>query len=112
MSGFEVAEPIICGPYDEPTEHWHIVEGETPNRLAGRRPATYYYRPPGPVTDTAGDDPGTLIELKLVNRVRERLKAWQAASRPGVTPGRPRPAAGATSHRKSWSDRSPPTSSP
>jgi len=85
VSGFEVAEPIICGPYDEPTEHWHIVEGETARRLSGRRPATYYYRPPGPVTDTAGDDPGTLIELKLVNRVRERLKAWQAASRPGVT---------------------------
>ncbi|MGH7342677.1 MAG: DEAD/DEAH box helicase family protein, partial [Candidatus Rokuibacteriota bacterium] len=85
MSGFEVAEPILGGPYDEPTEHWHIVEGETPHRLAGRRPATYYYRPPGPVSDAAGDDPGTLIELKLVNRVRERLKAWQAASRPGVT---------------------------
>ncbi len=85
MSGFEVAEPIICGPYEEPTEHWHIVEGETPHRVAGRRPATYYYRPPGPVSDTAGDDPGTLIELKLVNRVRERLKAWRAASRPGVT---------------------------
>jgi type III restriction enzyme len=85
VSGFEVPEPIISGPHDEPAEHWHIVEGETPRRLPGRRPATYYYRPPGPVSDTAGDDPGTLIELKLVTRVRERLKAWQAAGRPGVT---------------------------
>jgi type III restriction enzyme len=84
VSGFEVAEPIICGPYDEPTEHWQIVEGETPNRLPGRRPATYYFRPPGPVSDSIADDPGTLIELKLVTRVRERLKAWQAAGRPGV----------------------------
>ncbi len=85
MSGFEVAEPILCGPYDEPTEHWHIVEGEAPQKRPGRRPATYYYRPPGPVADSAGDDLGTQIELKLVNRVRERLKAWQAAGRPGVT---------------------------
>jgi type III restriction enzyme len=85
VSGFEVGEPIICGPYDEPAEHWQIVEGEEPRRQAGRRPATYYYRPPGPVSEGAGDDPGTLIELKLVNRVRERLKAWQAAGRPGVT---------------------------
>ena len=85
MSGFEVPEPIICGPYDEPTEHWDIVEGETPRRLAGRRTATYYYRPPGPVSETAGEDPGTLIELKLVLRVRERLKAWRVAGRPGVT---------------------------
>jgi type III restriction enzyme len=85
VSGFEVAEPILCGPYDEPTEHWHIVEGEAPQKRSGRRPATYYYRPPGPVADSAGDDLGTQIELKLVNRVRERLKAWQEAGRPGAT---------------------------
>jgi type III restriction enzyme len=42
VSGFEVPEPIISKPYDEPAEHWHIVEGETPRRLPGRRPATYY----------------------------------------------------------------------
>jgi len=85
MSGFEVSEPILCGPYDEPAEHWRIVEGETPRPEAGRRPAMYYYRPPGPISETAGDDPGTLIELKLVSRIRERLKEWQAAGRPGVT---------------------------
>jgi type III restriction enzyme len=85
MSGFEVAEPIICGPYDAPAEHWHIVEGETPRREPGRRPARYYYRPPGPVSESASDDPGTLIELKLVNRIRERLAEWAAAGRPGVT---------------------------
>ncbi|MEK7837699.1 MAG: DEAD/DEAH box helicase family protein, partial [candidate division NC10 bacterium] len=85
MSGFEVGEPILCGPYDEPAEHWRIVEGETPRPEPGRRPARYYYRPPGPVSETQGDDPGTLIELKLVTRVRRRLAEWQAAGRPGVT---------------------------
>ncbi|MBI3106973.1 MAG: DEAD/DEAH box helicase family protein [Candidatus Rokubacteria bacterium] len=85
MSGFEVGEPILCGPYDEPAEHWRIVEGETPRPAPGRRPAMYYYRPPGPVSETQGDDPGTLIELKLVTRVRQRLAEWQAAGRPGVT---------------------------
>jgi type III restriction enzyme len=85
VSGFEVSEPILCGPYDEPTEHWRIVEGETLRREPGRRPAMYHYRPPGPVSEAEGDDPGTLIELKLVNRIRQRLKEWQAAGRAGVT---------------------------
>jgi len=85
VRGFEVAEPVLCGPYDEPTEHWQIVEGEIPQKRLGRRPATYYYRPPGAAADSADDGLGTQIELKLVNRVRERLKAWQEAGRPGVT---------------------------
>jgi type III restriction enzyme len=85
VSGFEVPEPILSGPYDEPAEHWRIVEGEIPRQEPGRRPATYYYRPPGPVSEGEGDGLGTLIELKLVNRIRQRLKEWQAAGRPGVT---------------------------
>ena len=31
MSGFEVPEPILSGPYDEPAQHWRIVEGELPH---------------------------------------------------------------------------------
>ena len=85
MSGFEVSEPILSGPYDEPAEHWRIVEGEQPRREQGRRPAMYYYRPPGPVSEGDGDGLGTLIELKLVNRIRHRLEEWHAAGRPGVT---------------------------
>ena len=85
VSEFEVPEPILNGPYDEPAEHWHIVEGETPRREPGRRPAMYYYRPPGPVSEGDADGLGTLIELKLVNRIRQRLKEWQDAGRPGVT---------------------------
>jgi len=85
MSGFEVSEPILNGPYDEPARHWRIVEGEPPRQEPGRRPAAYYYRPPGPVSETNGDALGTLIELKWVNRLRRRLAEWRDAGRPGLT---------------------------
>jgi type III restriction enzyme len=77
MSAYEVAEPILNSPYAEPQEHWHIIEGETPDRRPGRRPAMYFYRDPKakPETD-AGRVVGTAIELKLVNLVRSRLKEW------------------------------------
>ncbi len=32
---FEVPEPILNSPFDEPAEHWHMVEGETPERRPG-----------------------------------------------------------------------------
>jgi len=32
MSNYEVEEPILNSPYKEPTEHWHIEEGQTPER--------------------------------------------------------------------------------
>ncbi len=86
MSGFEVQDPILSSPFEEPPEHWHIVEGETPRRIAGRRPAVYHYRPPAPASETATDgSAGTTIELKLVNLVRRRLRDWREAGRPGVT---------------------------
>ena len=88
MSGFEVQQPILCAPFEEPTEHWHIVEGEEPRRLPGRRPAVYFYRPPGTNgNDQASDvnQTSTTIELKLVNLIRERVKEWREADWPGVT---------------------------
>ena len=30
MSEFEVPQPIICSPFDEPDKHWHIEEGKPP----------------------------------------------------------------------------------
>jgi len=42
MSTFEVPTPILSSPFEEPKEHWWIVEGETRDRRAGRRPAMYY----------------------------------------------------------------------
>src|SRR5579862_2151726 len=86
MSGYEVQEPILCSPFEEPPEHWRIVEGEEPQRMPGRRPAMYFYRPPirGDEADPR-DGAGTAIELKLVNRIRERVKEWRAQRWAGVS---------------------------
>jgi type III restriction enzyme len=84
MTDFEVPEPIVSSPYDEPPEHWHLVEGEPPERRAGRRPALYYYTPPGPADD-GRPVAGIAIELKTVNLVRERVKRWRADGWTGAT---------------------------
>lgn len=86
MSSYEVPEPILNSPYEEPGEHWHIVEGETPRRLPGRRPAMYFYRDPKAKPEReARSEVGTAIELKLVNRIRGQVKAWKEQGYPGVT---------------------------
>lgn len=87
MSQFnEVAEPIICDAYEEPTHHWVIEKGKPPVKASGRREACYYYRPPGRSTGTAlADEIGTRIPLDLVNEIRQRVKAWREAGYPGVT---------------------------
>ena len=88
MTNFEVPEPILNVPYEEPKEYWKITEGEPPVRMAGRRPARYFYKPPNAQTSTAGpQDLGTEIELKLVNRIRERVKQWRLEDWPGATGG-------------------------
>ena len=86
MSGFEVEQPILCSPFEEPPEHWRIIEGEEARRVPGRRPAMYFYRPPsrGDETEPRGGA-GTAIELKLVNRIRERVKEWRALQWAGVS---------------------------
>jgi len=86
VSGFEVDEPILCSPFEEPGLHWDIREGEQPRQTPGRRPAVYYYRPP--TTDSeAGpsDSRGTAIELKLVNRIRKRIAEWRAQGWSGAS---------------------------
>src|SRR6266511_2407169 len=84
-SSFEVQEPILSSPFEEPTEHWWIEQGRLPERRAGRRPAGYFYRDPG--VPAAGDEftRGDWVELDLVNRIRERLAEWRGAGYPGVT---------------------------
>lgn len=81
MNAFEVPAPILNGPYDEPAWHWWLMEGEPPDRRPGRRPAMYWYKPPTRRDEQdeegARERPGTLIELKLVNLIRERVKAWR-----------------------------------
>jgi type III restriction enzyme len=92
---YEVETPIINGPFAEPARHWFIRDGQPPELRDGRRPALVY--PPSdkrkqkPVAWTLGDTlaPSTnyapAFELALVNRIRERVRAWRAAGYPGVT---------------------------
>ncbi len=77
MSSYEAAEPIINSPFDEAKQHWHIEEGKDPELRPGRRPAMYFYRDPKAKPERSEKaNVGIAIELKLVNRIRERLDAW------------------------------------
>ena len=81
MSNFEVPNPILNSPFEEPKELWWILEGQPAEQRQGRRPALYFYREPGREAERGG----LAIEMKLVNLVRERVKAWRATGYPGVT---------------------------
>jgi type III restriction enzyme len=86
MSNFEVTDPILNSPFAEPKQHWWIVEGEVPVKREGRRFAHYFYRDPRSATRNSTEtDVGTMIELKLVTRIRERLAAWCAVGCPGAS---------------------------
>ena len=86
MNNFEVAEPILNSPFAEPQAYWHIAEGEEPQRIPGRRLAMYHYYDPKARRENGNSNGlGITIELKLVNRIRERVKAWRAEGYPGVT---------------------------
>jgi type III restriction enzyme len=86
MSEFEVPQPIICSPFEEPAQHWHIEEGAAPTEpVPGRRPAHYFYRPPG-ADAQEGAPTGTSVELPLVNLLRARIKEWRTAG-PEPYPG-------------------------
>ena len=37
MSSFEVEQPILNSPFEEPVEHWQIEEGKAPQRAHGRQ---------------------------------------------------------------------------
>jgi hypothetical protein len=82
VSNFEVPSPILSSPFEEPKEHWWILEGQPAERRQGRRPALYFYRDPKRETEERG---GLAIEMKLVNRIRERVKAWREGGYAGVT---------------------------
>ena len=85
MTDFEVDQPILNSPYKEPREYWRLVEGEPPLRVEGRRPAMYFYRPPVGAAGDAAGQASVVIEIKLVNLIRERLAEWRASAYAGVT---------------------------
>ena len=86
MSNFEVSDPIRNSPFEEPKEHWWLVEGETPELRQGRRFAHYFYRDPRSASKSSAEaDVGTMIELKLVTRIRTQVAAWREAGWPGAS---------------------------
>lgn len=95
---FEVPTPIINSPFDEPKEHWQIRLGETPVLAPGRRRAVVYQPPEqreewdlidGTLVKAAAADEGAYAgrtyEMVLVNRIRDRVRAWREAGYPGAT---------------------------
>lgn len=86
MSSYEVAEPILNSPYEEPKLHWHIEEGATPEQKDGRRDAGYFYRDPkAPARDGDHGARGVWTPLALVNIIRQRVNDWRMQGYPGVT---------------------------
>jgi type III restriction enzyme len=92
MSSFEVSEPILNSPFDEPQKYWYIREGEQPVQMDGRRPSLIF--PPRDQKEPWTEAPGIIrrselypagFELELVNAMRERVKAWRQQGWPGVT---------------------------
>ena len=74
---------IINSPYEEPARHWNYDRALRLFDLAeGRRPAGYVVASQDSKTF---DDPGTFVEIPLVNQIRTRVKKWRDAGYPGVT---------------------------
>src|SRR5579862_5229062 len=85
-ASFEVEQPILNSPFEEPQHHWRIEEGKPPTRERGRRPAGYFFRDPnGPEPEVGQAARGEWQELELVNLIRDRLTAWRRADYPGTT---------------------------
>ena len=85
---YEVPQPILNSPFDEPAEHWHIVEGEAPGAAsrAGARPIYFYRDPKANRTPRAKPSRRrSRSNLPLVNLIRERVEGWRAEGYPGVT---------------------------
>jgi type III restriction enzyme len=83
--GFEVPTPILNGPFEEPTRHWHLEEGQPPEERAGRRSAGYFYRDPSTGVQTGAGSRGVWREMPLATLIRDRVREWRAAGRPGLT---------------------------
>ena len=80
-----VPDPILNGPYDEPTRHWIYIDG-LPELSEGRRPASYYYTTTRAATgqrDLLAEE--TRDELDLVNRLRTDVGRWRDSGYRGTS---------------------------
>lgn len=89
---FEVTQPILCSPYEEPDRHWFIPEGGTPEIRQARRRSFVFQPREGELTwDLKGrtlapmTEYGTAYELVLVSRIREAVKRWRESGYQNAT---------------------------
>lgn len=74
---------IVNSPYEAPAQYWSYDRATRLfDRKEGRRPAGYLV---ASQDSKAFDDPGTFVEIPLVNQIRARVKKWRDAGYPGVT---------------------------
>jgi type III restriction enzyme len=83
-----VAKPIINSPYEVPKRYWLIQEGMQPEKKAGRRPASYFFRvPERAARGRRGNEPqvvmfddtarGQEYLLDTANLLRQRAAEWR-----------------------------------
>ena len=90
-----VPQPIINSPYDAPAFHWHIEQAKPPDKRAGRRLASYFFRVPEKAKrGKASKAQAVMFEetakgqeylLDLANLVRVRVQDWRARDYAGAT---------------------------
>jgi type III restriction enzyme len=76
-----VDNPIINDPFVAPTQHYDFA-GESPQLVAGRRPAGYLRGNRAQLRSLAEQD---TVPLELVNLVRARVAAWRERGYPGAS---------------------------
>lgn len=72
----KISHLIINSPYEKPVRHW---DTKTFEEKDGRRPAGYLF------VSKEYEDSTEFYELKLVNKIRERLDDWRENNYPGIT---------------------------
>lgn len=84
MSGLQkIDRLIINSPYVEPRQHWkYDSTSKTFSIREGRRPAGYII---ASERNRSYDDPGTFVELPLVNKIRPRVVEWRNSGYEGAT---------------------------
>ena len=73
---------IICNPYEKPLCYWEYNRTTREyEKKSGRRPSGYRES----TSRNVFDDPGRFKEIKLVNKIRERVDSWRTRDYPGIT---------------------------
>jgi len=84
-----VGKPILCNPYEEPTEHWvYNMETGQASRMQGRRPASYWYKTERLVSQQlrlAILAEEQREDLPMVNALRQDVKRWRESGYEGAT---------------------------